>query len=224
MRCANYLMLREKYPIASQHRMYSTPQEEFWAGEFGSEYIGRNQTEQLLASNLAFFARVLKRTGAISSCVEFGANIGMNMRALKLLRPDLECRAVEINANAAKELREVIGDANVHEGSLLEVAPQPADLAFTKGVLIHLAPEVLPRAYDRLYATSTRLVLIAEYYNPRPVEVDYRGHENRLFKRDFAGEMMERFPDLSLVDYGFVYRRDPVFSQDDIHWFIMEKR
>ena len=34
---------------------------------------------------------------------------------------------------------------------------------------------------------------------------------------------MERFSSLSLVDYGFLYRRDPNFPQDDIHWFLMEK-
>ena len=82
--------------------MYSTPQEEFWAGEFGTEYIARNQGEQLLASNLAFFSQVLERTGRISSCVELGANVGMNMKALRLLRPDLLCQAVEINAEAAR--------------------------------------------------------------------------------------------------------------------------
>jgi hypothetical protein len=44
------------------------------------------------------------------------------------------------------------------------------------------------------------------------------------FKRDFAGEIMDRFPDLRLVDYGFVYHRDPQFPQDDFTWFLMEKR
>lgn len=35
--------------------MYKTEQEEFWATEFGSEYIKRNQSDQLLASNVCFF-------------------------------------------------------------------------------------------------------------------------------------------------------------------------
>ena len=54
---------------------HSTPQEEFWAGQFGTDYITRNQSEQLLAANLAFFSRVLERTGKIVSCVELGANV-----------------------------------------------------------------------------------------------------------------------------------------------------
>lgn len=57
-----------------------------------------------------------------------------------------------------------------------------------------------------------------------PVVVSYRGHEDRLFKRDFAGEMLDRYPDLELVDYGFVYHRDPNFPQDDPNWFLLRKR
>jgi spore coat polysaccharide biosynthesis protein SpsF len=66
--------------------------------------------------------------------------------------------------------------------------------------------------------------LVCEYYNPSPVSIPYRGHTNKLFKRDFAGELMDRYPDLQLIDYGFVYRRDPSFPQDDVTWFLMEKR
>jgi len=203
--------------------MYSTPQEEFWAGDFGDEYISRNRGERLLAANLALFSRVLQRTGRITSCVELGANIGMNVRALQMLALEIQIQAVEINPGAAKQLRELIGDENVLEGSLLECRPEPADLSFTKGVLIHINPGALPRAYERLYAASKRFILVAEYYSPAPVSIAYRGHEERLFKRDFAGDMLDRFSDLSLIDYGFLYRRDLNFPQDDIHWFLMEK-
>ncbi|MGH8240704.1 MAG: pseudaminic acid biosynthesis-associated methylase, partial [Steroidobacteraceae bacterium] len=98
------------------------------------------------------------------------------------------------------------------------------DLVLIKGVLIHLNPEVLPVAYRKLHEAAGRWILICEYYNPTPIAVTYRGHADRLFKRDFAGEMLETFPDLHLVDYGFVYRRDPVFPQDDITWFLLEKK
>ena len=66
-------------------------------------------------------------------------------------------------------------------------------------------------------------MLLCEYYNPSPATVTYRGHDNRLFKRDFCGEMHELYPDLALVDYGFAYHADPVFPQDDITWFLLEK-
>ena len=111
----------------------------------------------------------------------------------------------------------------VFEQSLFDFsAPREYDLTFTRGVLIHLNPELLAKAYDILYHSSKRFVCVAEYYNPTPVEVMYRGNSEKLFKRDFAGEMLDRFPDLKLIDYGFAYHRD-VFPQDDISWFLMEK-
>ena len=75
-----------------------------------------------------------------------------------------------------------------------------------------------------MYHASARFLLVAEYYNPEPIEITYRGHTARLFKRDFAGDLVNRFPDLALIDYGFIYHRDPVFPQDDITWFLLEKR
>ncbi|MBT4888396.1 MAG: pseudaminic acid biosynthesis-associated methylase, partial [Rhodospirillales bacterium] len=36
-------------------------------------------------------------------------------------------------------------------------------------------------------------------------------------------EIMQRYSDLQLVDYGFVYHGDK-FLQDDVTWFLMEKR
>lgn len=64
---------------------FKTEQEKFWAGEFGTEYIHRNQGDALLASNLDFFAKALRAAHGVKTCIEFGANIGMNLKALKLL-------------------------------------------------------------------------------------------------------------------------------------------
>ncbi|MFH0898460.1 MAG: pseudaminic acid biosynthesis-associated methylase [bacterium] len=93
----------------------------------------------------------------------------------------------------------------------------------SKGVLIHLNPDLLPQAYDLLYKTSKKYICIVEYYNPTPVAISYRGHSDRLFKRDFAGEILDAYKNLNLVDYGFVYHRDKNFPQDDVTWFLLEK-
>lgn len=204
---------------------FKTEQETFWAGEFGTEYIQRNQGDALLASNLAFFSKALHQAHGIKNCIEFGANIGMNLKAIKLLHPGIDVHGIEINADAAQELGNVIPAKQVHNESILDFSPsQQCDLALIKGVLIHLNPEVLPQVYDKLFAACGRYLLVAEYYNPTPVAIPYRGHSDRLFKRDFVGEMMERHPTLRLIDYGFVYRRDPNFPQDDITWFLMDKK
>ena len=204
---------------------FSTPQEEFWSGDFGNQYIGRNDdSKEILASNLSFFSKALKQAGSITSCLEFGANIGINIKSLKLLYPLIKIKAIEINSTAVKELNNLIGVENVFEGSIYDYPiTERVELTFTKGVLIHIHPDKLDIVYEKLYNASSRLILVCEYYNPSPVSIKYRGHEDRLFKRDFAGELLEKYSDLKLIDYGFFYKRDVAFPQDDITWFLLEK-
>jgi len=205
--------------------MHSTEQETFWEGDFGNEYTDRNRGLDLAAANLAFWGKVLRSASGISRVMEFGSNIGMNLSAIRLLLPHADLSAVEINKKAAFELKKNIPLVDLHQTSILDFTPgdRTWDLVFTKGVLIHINPDKLPEVYDRIYNSSSRYILVSEYYNPKPVEIDYRGHAGKLFKRDFAGEILEAYPDLSLVDYGFVYHRDPLFPLDDTNWFLMEK-
>jgi len=203
---------------------YKTEQEKFWSGEFGDVYIERNKSERLLASNINFFSRSLRTAGLVESVIEFGANIGMNLKALKLLYPNQEQFGVEINQKAADKLSNLLGKDNIFCGSIFDYqSDKKYMLTLIKGVLIHINPEMLPTVYDALYRYSNKYILVCEYYNPTPIEINYRGHEDKLFKRDFCGEIMDRYPDLRLLDYGFAYKRDPAFSQDDITWFLLEK-
>lgn len=205
---------------------FKTEQEAFWAGEFGNDYCKRNAGEQWVANNTAFFARILERTHGISSIIEFGSNTGLNLRALANLLPEAELSAIEINAKAVEELQKWGRLTRVFHQSILDfdAAGKTWDMTFIKGVLIHINPDALSAVYERLYQCSGRYILVAEYYNPTPVTIDYRGHEGKLFKRDFAGEIMDAYPDLQLVDYGFCWHRDPVFTQGDITWFLLEKK
>lgn len=70
---------------------------------------------------------------------------------------------------------------------------------------------------------SNKYILIAEYYSKDVREIKYRGNDDKLFKRDFCGELMTKFTDLKLIDYGFVYYRDQSFPLDDVNWFLLEK-
>ncbi|MHC8298621.1 pseudaminic acid biosynthesis-associated methylase [Pseudomonas sp. ZS1P83] len=201
-----------------------TEQEKFWQGDFGNQYVDRNVGQPLVAANLALFAKALTRAGRIESLVELGTNAGNNLQALHQLLPQCELFGLEINASAYTQARE-LGIAQIWHGSLFDFPRERTfDLTLSKGVLIHLAPELLPAAYAQLYELSQRYILIAEYYNPAPVEVSYRGNSGKLFKRDFAGEMLDRYGDLQLVDYGFGYHRDTQFPMDDVTWFLLEKR
>lgn len=200
-----------------------TEQEAFWQGEFGNAYVDRNQGGTIIASNLHHFAISFAKAQRFSSLIEFGTNRGLNLIALKQLFPQTELFGVELNKKAYEEARD-LNIATLWNGSFFDYpVERQFEVSMSKGVLIHLNPDLLPLAYEKLYQASSRYILISEYYNPAPVEVTYRGHEGRLFKRDFAGEMLDRYGDLKLVDYGFFYHRDPNFPKDDPTWFLLEK-
>ena len=201
-----------------------TEQEQFWSGKFGDEYIERNKNTKLTPNNISLFSKVFSNTEDISSIIELGSNIGYNLIALNSLFPDAELSAVEINASAASILKQW-GKVKVFNQSILNFNPDyQRDLVITKGVLIHIAPESLQLVYETMHKCSKKYIFVAEYYSPTPQEITYRGHTNKLFKRDFAGELLDKYKDLELINYGFVYHRDASFPQDDLTWFLLRKQ
>lgn len=196
---------------------------EHWEGEGGDQYIDRQDEKELLYVYEEMWGQIFQEMAEIPGRVlELGASVGLNLDALRLLQPNIECLAIEPNHKARAVLRQKgyeIRDPGIAELKYMD----PVDLSFTRGVLIHIPPTELAVAYETLYRASRKYIVVAEYYNPTPVEIDYRGRKGLLWKRDFAGEMLDRFPDLKLVEYGFVYHRDPIAPQDDVTWFLLEK-
>jgi pseudaminic acid biosynthesis-associated methylase len=205
--------------------IFKTEQENFWAGEFGNQYIERNKQPELFQQNILFFSEILKKTENIKTVMEFGANIGLNLLAIRHNRPNIKISGLEINSQAVEELRK-IENIEAYHGSILDFEPDyERDLVLTKVFLIHINPDELQRVYEKIYQATNKYICLVEYYNTTPVTIIYRGHENRLFKRDFAGEMLERYHDLSLLDYGFAYHRDKQYYYfDDLTWFLLEKK
>lgn len=206
-------------------KQFRTEQEEFWCGDFGSEYIERCSTLDFLPSRVNFVTNILMRTAGVQSVLELGTNVGLNCDAIKIVKPSIDYYGVEINPEAI-EILKTKDVKKIFEGSLLEFEPQQLgkyDFVFTSGVLIHINPEYLDHMYKLLYECSSKYMVISEYFNPTPVEVTYRGHDEKLFKRDFAGEFMDKYPDVELVDYGFLYRRDNNYPGDDVNWFLLRK-
>jgi len=193
---------------------------EYWAGQDGDAYHQRQTvTDQ---ANVNYFATALRNYDP-ASAIELGCGDGRNMKALLQLHPLMRFVGVDVNQSALKQAAEYgtticksVADPN------LPAMVNQADLVYTKGVLIHIPPEQLEQVYDNIYHLSNHLILIGEYFSPRREEILYRGQTGKLWKADFAGELMDRYPDLKLIDYGFHYHRD-FYPQDDISWFLMSK-
>ncbi len=206
-------------------KKFITPQENFWASEFGDSYTERNNVSKNISCRTALFSKILSNTFGIKKVLELGANIGHNLMVINNLIPDLALTGVEINEKAVEEMKK-IPNVNAIHSSMLEINISNLgkfDLTFTSGALIHINPDFLNHVYEILYQCSNKYILIMEYYNPTPIVVDYRNNKDRLFKRDFAGEILSKYTDLELLRYGFQYHRDNNFPLDDITWFLIKK-
>lgn len=207
--------------------MISTPQAEFWQGEFGNNYTDRNiaSAEQMQA-RLTLWADILAKTiGAPPTAIlEVGANLGINLRALRLLSSARRF-AVEPNEKAREILvRDGVVDAGDVCGGLaakIDFADNVADFAFTSGVLIHIHPDHLAASLREIYRCSSRWIVCIEYFSDKPEMISYRGHDDRLFKRDFGGLWLDSFPDLRTVAYGFAWKR--ITGLDNLTWWLFEK-
>lgn len=200
---------------------------EAWRGQFGNDYIDRNElTPERHARKLREWARLLDSLGGRPprSVLEVGANVGQNIAALAELT-SAEISAVEPNANARARLAErgLIPAERIHNATAqnLPFADGSYELAFTYGVMIHIPPDDLLACCKEIHRVSSRFILCSEYLADQPTEKPYRGEEGLLFLRDFGAFWMDNFPDLELVDYGASWKR---FDSDTMNWWIFERR
>ena len=198
-----------------------TLQEKFWEGNFGNKYIQRNQNSKGIYT---IVRDLIKNKVTINSALELGANVGINLDALKKVYPKAKMHGVEINKAACD-----IGKKKhkyYNKSAYNFKTKKKFDLVFSSGVLIHQNPKNLKKFYQKLYSLSRNYIYIAEYFNPTPVEIDYRNNKKLLFKRDFAKEFWETYPKIELLDYGFHWKEDPLLknSCDNENWFLFKKK
>jgi pseudaminic acid biosynthesis-associated methylase len=169
-----------------------TEQEQFWQGEFGRSYTERNADLNWRA-RIPFWRDIIDLTKP-RSVLEAGCNIGSNLKAIRNINPMIALWGCDINQVAIEEA----GDAglSVVNASLFDLKKEwpeyGFDLVATVGVLIHVAPEDLGRAVDSIISVSNRYVLAVEYADETEVEVNYRGHAQRLWRRPFGKLYQER--------------------------------
>ncbi len=202
--------------------MAKAEQTTFWEGEFGVEYTKRNFHEGI--ERQGFYKKILALTGGLESALELGANVGHNLDALHQLAPDMQLTGVEVNKLACEQMAAKEGIKAVCETIQDYTSSKKYSLVLICGVMIHLPPQDLPAVYKKMFDLSDKYVLINEYFNPVPVEIDYRGHAGRLFKRDFGSEFMDATNnEVELVDYGFLWRRvEPAW--DNTTWWLFKKK
>ncbi|MBM3157605.1 MAG: methyltransferase domain-containing protein [Chloroflexi bacterium] len=212
---------------SGNNRVAIAPQLEAWTGQFGDEYVNRNDyADWKMEPGTEAFRRILGGLD-IESVLEVGSNIGLNLLFINaLFKGSVKLYAVEPNPKAFDKLvsqtRMKLEKAWNCDAFQLPLPDSSIDLVFTAGVLIHIASDDLGRATGEIVRVARKYVLCIEYFSHTPVEVPYRGQMGLLFKRDFGAFYLDRFPLLKCVNYGFLWQREfRIF--DNLNWWLFEK-
>ena len=205
-----------------------SPQITFWRGSEGDAYRARNPSgDAQIRAHIGLWRNILRAVkGDMPQHIfEVGANIGMNLQAIAALS-DARLLALEPNAASRAELLKlgIVESKDIFDGvaSHMPLEDNSADMVFTSGVLIHIPPNDLLPSCKEIVRIAKKYVIAIEYFSVNPETIPYRGREDLLFKRDFGGFYLDHFPNLQLVDYGSIRKRDS--ELDNTTWWIFRKR
>jgi pseudaminic acid biosynthesis-associated methylase len=196
-----------------------TDLEYLWSGPFGDEYTERNAAAD--EARGPFWARLLQAYEP-RSVLEVGCNLGGNLRWIVEWVDPRFVVGVDVNESALARLRERDPRANALYASGLDLPFRDGafDLVFTMGVLIHIGTDDLATAMSEIVRCSGRYVLCGEYFAAEETPVEYRGEIGALFKRDYGSLYASRFPELELVEKGFLGRDE---GWDDVTWWLFRR-
>jgi len=199
--------------------MQNSSQLALWRSEFGRSYTDRNDVAK--PERVLSWQRLL---GGIvpARAIEVGCNVGWNLTYLRELGVQ-ELYAVEPQPYAVERARARNPEYNVMCATAFDLPFKDgfADLAFTSGVLIHIAPADIAKAMAEIYRVSRRYIVAIEYDAPAEQEIKYRGNADSLWKRDHGGIWQAAYPSLKLL------RRlelSPLEGYDDCTAHLFEKQ
>ncbi len=194
---------------------------EAWGGDFGQAYTDRHPpTPAALASRARLWEEILSHLeGKPYNTLEVGANIGLNLMALKQCGLD-NLAGLEPN-KAARAGLAVNFPAIDGTAQFIAATDGAFDLVFTSGVLIHIPPHEVERACQEIHRVANRWIVAIEYFSAEPREVPYRDRRGMLWTQDFGGLYMRLFPDVEPIACGFCWKE--LTGLDNVTWWVFRK-
>ena len=177
--------------------MQTSSQLQLWRSQFGREYTDRNDVAK--PERVVSWQRLLD--GIVPQrVVEVGCNVGWNLTYLRELGVK-ELYAVEPQPYAVEKARARNPEYNVLCGTGFDLPFKDgfADLAFTSGVLIHVAPADIAKVMAEMYRVSRRYIVAIEYDWPTEEEIKYRGKGDSLWKRPHGAMWQAAYPALRAI-------------------------
>jgi len=187
-----------------------TDQMKVWGGEFGREWTERCDLgvegtdarflEDVGCTRSAMYQEFLEGMERDIRVLEVASNIGTQLTTLERLGFS-KLYGVELQDYAVRKSRGFNPRLNIVQGSAFDVPFKDGffDLVYTSVFLIHLAPADLAKALGEIHRASRRWIMGYEYFAEQMIEVNYRGHDNLLWKGDYCQVYLDHFPDLRLV-------------------------
>lgn len=192
--------------------------EGLWSSEFGNAYLERNRTAG--AGRERFFERL------ISTCrprrvLEVGCGHAVNLPYFAGHVDAKHIWGVDINEASLAAARRDNPTFNVawSPARSLPFRDEWFDLVYTVAVLMHQPDTTLPIVMSEIVRCSRRWVMCAEYYAEDRSEVEWRA-PGALIKRDFTAVYLAHFPELRLVEQGFLDKED---GFDRVNFAVFEK-
>ncbi len=185
-------------------------QMETWSGEFGKEYTDRNlatldDMEKMYLRYFGISRTEMNQDSLVDipkgiRILEVGSNVGNQLACLQqmgyenLYGIELQHYAVELSKSRTKSI-------NIIQGSAFDIPFRDGyfDLVFTSGLLIHISPNDIQKVMEEIYRCSDKYIWGIEYYSDKYTEISYRGHNDLLWKTNFAQLFLDSFDDLHLV-------------------------
>lgn len=188
----------------------TTEQLRNWKGSFGNEYTKRNafsleEMDEVYKERYGITRTELNKTfvGNLNRSIkilEVGSNIGNQLANLQKIGFE-NLYGIEINSHVVECSKARTSNINIIQGSAFDIPFKNSyfDLVFTSGVLVHIAPSDIEKVLKEIYRSSNKYIWGFEYYADTYTEVTYRGHDNLLWKTNFARLYLDSFNDLKLV-------------------------
>ncbi len=191
-----------------------------WRGRFGDEYTDRNVVDWRARSPLF---REMLRGLRLRRILEVGCNRGHNLLSLtRLVGQEVKVVGVEPNSHARALARALNPGADVLAGQVYDLPFKDStfDLVLTWGVLIHVPLAKLATALDEAWRVAARYILAVEYFAEAETTIQYRGHSDLLWKRDFLRHYQTQFPGLGLLRTGYWGQEE---HEDRVNWWLLAK-
>ena len=187
-----------------------TEQMQEWGGTFGRAYTDRNasdvdQMEILYKERFGLTRTEINRQffsnlDPSMRILEVGCNIGNQLLCLQRMG-FRNLYGIEIQSYAVEVAKGGTRDINIIKGSALDIPFKDRffDLVFTSAVLIHIKPGDLPQVMTEIHRCTNEYIWGMEYYADTVTKLNYRGHDEPLWKDNFARIYLDLFPHLKLV-------------------------